>query len=212
MRIGKRNLGEPIGRLDHPRRAEPVDRFDNQPRAETVDRVAVDRGLRSKVFGKPEDAPVPSPSRQPRGPHGIDPAWYARRPWKSAQARILPLVFLAGAAWIGLSLTFGTNGVVRLWELKAREKILHAKLESVTSDYDELQSELREPAPLALERSAREKFDLQRPGEIVYRFPRVPESSLPETADGDSSTGEGASTESAGGQPSPTGADGATSP
>ena len=131
-----------------------------------------DRGLRSRLFSD-RDGAIPS-ARPSRGPHGIDPAWYAHRPWKSARARILPLLFLLGGAWIALSLVFGTNGVVRLWELTAREKHLQAKLEEDSEEHDELQRELEEPAPLALERSAREKFDLQRPGEIVYRFPRVP--------------------------------------
>lgn len=131
-----------------------------------------DRGLRSRLFSERE-GDVPS-ARSARGPHGIDPSWYAQRPWKSARARILPLLFLLAGAWIALTLVFGTNGVVRLFELKAREKNLQAKLAEVSKEHDALQRELQEPAPLALERSAREKFDLQRPGEIVYRFPRVP--------------------------------------
>lgn len=135
-------------------------------------KIVPDRGLRSRPFGEREGT---SPAARPaRGPHGIDPTWYAQRPWKSASARILPSLLILGAAWAVFSLVFGTNGVVRLWELKAREKILQARLEAVSKEHDELQRELQEPAPLALERSAREKFDLQRPGEIVYRFPRVP--------------------------------------
>jgi cell division protein FtsB len=162
-------------------------------------RIVPDRGLRSKPFGDRDDVSALSPARLARGPHGIDPAWYARRPWKSARTRILPLVLLLGGAWIGLSLIFGTNGLVRLWELKAREKSLQAKLESVSKDHDDLQSELQEPAPLALERSAREKFDLQRPGEIVYRFPRVPAERSPQARSEETATESEATQESASG-------------
>jgi cell division protein FtsB len=98
------------------------------------------------------------------------------------------LLFLLAGAWIALTLVFGTNGVVRLFELKTREKNLQARLAEVSKEHDALQRELQEPAPLALERSAREKFDLQRPGEIVYRFPRVPAETF---AAPDAQAGEG---------------------
>ncbi|MCA9727203.1 MAG: septum formation initiator family protein [Candidatus Eisenbacteria bacterium] len=159
-----------------------------------------DRGLRSaRSFRTNEQEPEPEAHIRSRGPHGIDPAWYVRSPWKSARRRVLPLLALFGGAWIALSLVFGTSGLVRLWELRAEEKHLRAELDAVEADHADLERELQEPAAMALERSAREKLDLQLPGEIVYRFPRIPADAGTEpapagSAHSDTESGEGVDT------------------
>jgi cell division protein FtsB len=144
-----------------------------------------DRGLRSRTgqaAPPTTGATLARPAevrdrREPtESPHRIDRSWFLRRRLGTPR-RLVPVALALGTAWLALSLVFGANGLVRLWELRAREAELEAELDGLEAAQEDLRWELSEPAPMALERSARETFDLQRPGEIVYRFPRTPASS-----------------------------------
>lgn len=122
---------------------------------------------------------------------------YLRRPWKSATQRVLPILLGAAVVFSILSLVLGDRGVAQLWELAWRQKELRGELGSLELEAANLRWELEETGSMAVERPAREKFHMQRPGEIVYYFPRVetqnrPTSSPEKTSTESTGTGQGA--------------------
>ena len=72
--------------------------------------------------------------------------------------------------WGVVSLVLSDWGLVDLWELEAKETHLRAELQDLKEQAEEVDWELSEPGGMEIERPAREKFEMQRPGEIVYHF------------------------------------------
>lgn len=97
---------------------------------------------------------------------------YLRRRWRPALHRLAPVFFGAVVLLSLLSLFLGDRGLAQLWELAWKERELRAELTSLERDAANLRWELGESGAMAVERPAREKFHMQRPGEIVYYFPR----------------------------------------
>ena len=130
---------------------------------------------------------------------GEDRSEYLRRPWRSATQRVVPVLLGAAVAFSFLSLLLGNRGIAQLWELARRQRELRTELASLERDAENLKWELGETGSMAIERPAREKFHMQRPGEIVYYFPREGSSGAPARSDryeDDSRGDSGESTES----------------
>lgn len=103
---------------------------------------------------------------------GVTEPRFLRRSFHSAGSRLLPFVLGAAVLFSILPLLLGDRGVAQLWELGWREKELRSQLQDLEAEAELLAWEARESGPMAVERPAREKFQMQRPGEIVYYFPR----------------------------------------
>lgn len=130
---------------------------------------------------------------------------YLRRSFRSAGSRLLPILLGAGVLFSVLPLVLGDRGIAQLWELGWQEKELRTRLEGLEAEAELLAWEARESGAMAVERPAREKFQMQRPGEIVYYFPREearPGSDAP-TAPDDAATPGGAAESSADPDPKP---------
>ena len=98
---------------------------------------------------------------------------YLRRPGRPATQKFLGVLVGAAVIFALLSLVLGDRGVAQLWELAWRQRELRTELTALERDAENLRWELGETGTMAVERPAREKFQMQRPGEIVYYFPRT---------------------------------------
>ncbi len=98
---------------------------------------------------------------------------YLRRRWTPPFRRLGPLLVGGIVVWSIASLFVGDRGLARLLELRWREEELSAELHTMKKEAENLKWQLAESGPMAVERPAREKFSMQRPGEIVYYFPRT---------------------------------------
>lgn len=99
----------------------------------------------------------------PRRP--LHPAWIV--------AAVLALLLVAGL--------FGDKGLLQLWRLRAEIEALHRDVQALEAENERLSRDIAElrDDPSVLERIAREKLGLVRPGERVLRFPRSPRSDGP---------------------------------
>ncbi|MEZ4648133.1 MAG: septum formation initiator family protein [Candidatus Eisenbacteria bacterium] len=115
---------------------------------------------------------------------------YLRKPWRSATQRLVPVLLGAAVIFSCLSLLLGNRGVAQLWELAWRQRELRTELTALERDAENLKWELGETGSMAIERPAREKFHMQRPGEIVYYFPRESTAGTSTYSTNDESTSE----------------------
>ena len=97
---------------------------------------------------------------------------YFRGLWVSSRSGFLAMAALGAIGWFAYSVVASDHGLFRLWELGQQEKQLSARLAELNEQEDLIQWELGEDPVMRLERPAREKFQMQRPGEIVFYFPR----------------------------------------
>jgi cell division protein FtsB len=79
--------------------------------------------------------------------------------------------FLAAAYLLG-SLTFGEMGLIKYFRMKARYDILTREIAALRQDNARLMKDVRalRSDPDRLEKIARDKLGLARPGEIVYYY------------------------------------------
>ncbi len=70
------------------------------------------------------------------------------------------------------SFIFGEMGMVKYYRMKAQYRSLNADIEQLKQDNDALAREVRtlKTDPACIERMARDKLGLARPGEIVYYY------------------------------------------
>ena len=115
----------------------------------------------------------PRLGRRPAAAEESAAGGYLRRTWQPATRRIVPLLIGAAVVFSLSSLLLGDRGVAQLWELAWRENELKTELSALERDAANLKWELGETGTMAVERPAREKFHMQRSGEIVYYFPRT---------------------------------------
>lgn len=85
------------------------------------------------------------------------------------------LIFLAS---IGIYLTFGEHGLWRMWRLKRKERELKkevAEIEARRKVLEEEMKRLREGDPKLIEKLARERYGMVKPGEKIYIILPPPE-------------------------------------
>jgi cell division protein FtsB len=91
------------------------------------------------------------------------------------QARRKKVLF-AGAALLAVyllaSFILGEMGLVKYYRMKAQYQALHADIVRLKQDNGELLKQVRslKTDPACIERIARDKLGLARPGEIVYYY------------------------------------------
>lgn len=97
---------------------------------------------------------------------------YFRGLWVSSRSGFLATAGILAVGWFAFSVVASDHGLIRLWELSEQENALSARLQALNDQESQVRWELGEDPVMRLERPAREKFQMQRPGEIVFYFPR----------------------------------------
>jgi len=84
---------------------------------------------------------------------------------------VIALLALAGLGMLW-SLIMGEMGAVKYFRMRARENALRAEISHLKEDNQRLMQEVRSLRrdPAYLERIARDKIGLARPGEVVYYY------------------------------------------
>ena len=92
--------------------------------------------------------------------------WRAGKKWL-----VIGLLVLAGLGMLW-SLMMGEMGAVKYFRMRARENALRADIAHLKQDNLRLMKEVRslKQDPAYLERLARDKIGLARPGEVVYYY------------------------------------------
>ncbi|HIE04912.1 MAG TPA: septum formation initiator family protein [Candidatus Latescibacteria bacterium] len=93
-------------------------------------------------------------------------------------ARKLRKFLLPFLASIGIYLIFGEHGLWRMWKLKRKERELRrevAEIEARRRVLEEERKRLKEGDPELIEKLARERYGMVKPGEKVYIILPPPE-------------------------------------
>lgn len=85
--------------------------------------------------------------------------------------------------WLGLHVTFGSNGMVIYRQKKADLKSLQGEVLQLQNENDQYVQQIKElkTDPKAIEREAREQMHYTRPGEVIYVRPSVAAPAKPAT-------------------------------
>jgi cell division protein FtsB len=85
---------------------------------------------------------------------------------------LLIAVSAIAALYLLVSFIFGEMGLVKYYRMQAQSRSLMAEIERLKQDNDKLGREVRllKTDPACIERIARDKLGLARPGEIVYYY------------------------------------------
>jgi cell division protein FtsB len=91
------------------------------------------------------------------------------RAWKK---RLVALGLIAGCCLFLWSLVVGEMGFVKYYRMRAQERDLRAEIGRLKQDNLRLLQEVRslKHDPAVIERIARDKIGLARPGEVVYYY------------------------------------------
>jgi cell division protein FtsB len=83
--------------------------------------------------------------------------------------------------WLGLHVTFGSNGMVIYRQKKAELKSLQNEVLQLQKENDQYVDQIKDlkTDPKAIEREAREQMHYTRPGEVVYVRPSAPPPAKP---------------------------------
>jgi cell division protein FtsB len=86
--------------------------------------------------------------------------------------RVFLLVSLLGGGYLLLSLFFSDMGLLKHRTMIQVQRRLEEEQETLTDENERLRQEIKalRSDPAAIERAARERLGMSRPGEIVYRF------------------------------------------
>ncbi len=93
--------------------------------------------------------------------------------FRFAKKKVLLIALSAAAAlYLLVSFIFGEMGIVKYYRMEAQYRSLTADIERLKQDNDKLAREVRllKTDPAVIERLARDKLGLARPGEIVYYY------------------------------------------
>jgi cell division protein FtsB len=96
-----------------------------------------------------------------------------KRTSRSAQKKVLLITVSAIAAlYLLVSFVFGEMGLVKYYRMQAQYRTLMADIEGLKQDNEKLSRDVRflRTDPACIERIARDKLGLARPGEIVYYY------------------------------------------
>lgn len=93
---------------------------------------------------------------------------------RKRQNRITILIFLILGVFLGYSFFFGDMGYLKYRELKQKEKNLISEINQISMENNRLRNEIEllKNDPSYLEKYAREKFGLVKPGEMIFQFQR----------------------------------------
>ncbi len=93
---------------------------------------------------------------------------------RSGRKRAILIIAVSALAALYLlaSFIFGEMGVVKYYRMQAQYRSLTADIERLKQDNEKLNREVRllKTDPACIERIARDKLGLARPGEIVYYY------------------------------------------
>lgn len=81
-------------------------------------------------------------------------------------------------ALLAVAALLGENGLIRLWQLRQEVTTLHRQVQELEAENERLSrsiDRLRQD-PAVIEKIARERLGLVKPGERVLRFPAAPEA------------------------------------
>ncbi len=86
------------------------------------------------------------------------------------KARVVGLVAVAGGVTFGFA--GGEYGTLDWWQLRRQIRAEQAALDSLTIEVDSLQKAVRaiQRDPAEVERVAREKYGMLRPGELLFQI------------------------------------------
>lgn len=92
------------------------------------------------------------------------------------QRRLCLIAFLLCGAYLLLSMLFGTMGILSHRRMLVVYRDLEAERQTLTSENQQLRQDVQalRADPATLERLARERLGMSRPGETVYRFYKTP--------------------------------------
>jgi cell division protein FtsB len=112
-------------------------------------------------------------SSRPRsgGDESAESERYLRGRWASHRRGFYWMAVAAIGCWIVYSLVVSDHGIIRLFELDRQADALAVRLDGLDQQEQEVNWQLHEDGLMQIERTAREKFDMSRPGEIVFYFP-----------------------------------------
>lgn len=91
---------------------------------------------------------------------------------KKRNDRIFLFLFFAIIIFLGYSFFFGDMGYLKYLELKNNEQKLIKEINEISIENNALRNEIEllKKDPSYLEKYAREKFGLVKPGEMVFQF------------------------------------------
>lgn len=98
---------------------------------------------------------------------------FLRRFWMGQRLRTRRLFLVAGLGWMLYILLAGEHGFIQIRALEAERSRLQKEIDGVDAELGALHKRLEaQPGdPFFVERVARERYGLARPGETVYRLP-----------------------------------------
>lgn len=78
---------------------------------------------------------------------------------------------------------FGTHGLVAMRRSKAQIQAVQAQIQQLDQENQELQQRIHSlrTDPAAIEKIARDRMGLARPGEMIFRIPESPNSHAPQS-------------------------------
>ncbi len=110
-----------------------------------------------------------------------------RHPVRGARRHlnVTRLLLLAAAGWVFYTLIAGEHGLLRIRHLEQEKAGLDMEILTLRNEVELVRDHVRENAgdPYHLEKIARERYGLVRPGETVYRF-RQDETSVTKSPGG----------------------------
>jgi len=91
------------------------------------------------------------------------------------KGRVVGLVAVLGGVTFGFA--GGEYGTLDWWQLRRQIRAEQAALDSLTVEVDSLKKEVRaiERDPAEVERVAREKYGMLRPGELLFLIQELPQ-------------------------------------
>ncbi len=96
-----------------------------------------------------------------------------KRTSRSGRRKVLLIaVTVLATLYLLVSFIFGEMGAVKYYRMQAQSRSLSADIERLKQDNEKLSREVRllKTDPACIERIARDKLGLARPGEIVYYY------------------------------------------
>lgn len=113
---------------------------------------------------------------------------YARR--KRIERILYTLAALILVALV-LDGVFGSHGLIATYRLRLQVRQAQQKTEQLTRENQEFAGQVRQlkSDPSAIERVAREKMGLVKPGELVFKLPAKPSANPSASPSGNASTG-----------------------